>query len=217
MQIINFAEQNSIINQFMSELRNVDIQQDRMRFRRNLERIGEIMSYEISRTLNYEAQDVTTPLGVKTTQLPSDKVVLATILRAGLGFHQGFLSYLDNAENAFISAYRKYSDETHFDIEVEYIASPLLDGKVMILVDPMLATGKSMELCYQALLASKGTPAVTHVAAVIASTQAIEYVKEHFPENTVVWVAAVDDTLNDHGYIVPGLGDAGDLAYGVKE
>lgn len=217
MQIINFAEQNSIINQFMSELRNVDIQQDRMRFRRNLERIGEIMSYEISRTLNYEAQDVTTPLGVKTTQLPSDKVVLATILRAGLGFHQGFLSYLDNAENAFISAYRKYSDETHFDIEVEYIASPLLDGKVMILVDPMLATGKSMELCYQALLASKGTPAVTHVAAVIASTQAIEYVKEHFPENTVVWVVAVDDTLNDHGYIVPGLGDAGDLAYGVKE
>lgn len=217
MQIINFAEQNSIINQFMSELRNVDIQQDRMRFRRNLERIGEIMSYEISRTLNYEAQDVTTPLGVKTTQLPADKVVLATILRAGLGFHQGFLSYLDNAENAFISAYRKYSDETHFDIEVEYIASPSLEGKVMILVDPMLATGKSMELCYRALLASKGTPTVTHVAAVIASTQAIEYVKEHFPENTVVWVAAVDDTLNDHGYIVPGLGDAGDLAYGVKE
>lgn len=217
MQIINFAEHNSIINQFMSELRDVNIQQDRMRFRRNLERIGEIMSYEISRTFNYTKQDVTTPLGVKTVNMPDDKVVLATILRAGLGFHQGFLSYFDNAENAFISAYRKYSDDTHFDIEVEYIASPSLEGKVMILADPMLATGKSMELCYQALVAAKGTPSVTHVAAVIASKQAIEYVKEHFPENTIVWVAAVDDVLNDHGYIVPGLGDAGDLAYGVKE
>ncbi|MBR6758052.1 MAG: uracil phosphoribosyltransferase [Bacteroidaceae bacterium] len=217
MHIINFADHNSIINQYMSELRDVNIQQDRMRFRRNLERIGEIMAYEISRTLNYTQQDVSTPLGIKSINKPSDSVVLATILRAGLGFHQGFLSYLDNAENAFISAYRKYSDDTHFDIEVEYIASPSLEGKVMILADPMLATGKSMELCYQALLASKGTPSVTHVAAVIASTQAIEYVKQHFPENTTVWVAAIDDTLNEHGYIVPGLGDAGDLAYGVKE
>ena len=217
MKIINFAEQNSIINQFMSELRDVNVQQDRMRFRRNLERIGEIMSYEISRTLNYTTQEVTTPLGCKEMSQPSDKVVLATILRAGLGFHQGFLSYLDNAENAFISAYRKYTDETHFDIHVEYIASPSLEGKVMILADPMLATGSSMELCYRALKESKGTPAVTHIAAVIASTQAIEFVKQHFPENTVVWVAAVDDVLNAHGYIVPGLGDAGDLAYGEKE
>ena len=173
MKIINFAEQNSIINQFMSELRDVNVQQDRMRFRRNLERIGEIMSYEISRTLNYTTQEITTPLGCKEMSLPSDKVVLATILRAGLGFHQGFLSYLDNAENAFISAYRKYTDETHFDIHVEYIASPSLEGKVMILADPMLATGSSMELCYRALKESKGTPAVTHIAAVIASTQAI--------------------------------------------
>lgn len=217
MKIINFAEQNSIINQFMSELRDVNIQKDRLRFRRNLERIGEIMAYEISRTLNYTTQEVTTPLGNKTMSLPADPVVLATILRAGLGFHQGFLSYFDNAENAFISAYRKYSDETHFDIHVEYIASPSLDGKVMILADPMLATGSSMELCYRALKEAKGTPAITHIAAVIASTHAIEFVKQHFPENTVVWVAAVDDTLNDHGYIVPGLGDAGDLAYGEKE
>lgn len=217
MKIINFAEQNSIINQFMSELRDVNIQKDRLRFRRNLERIGEIMAYEISRTLNYKTQEVTTPLGNKTMSLPDDPVVLATILRAGLGFHQGFLSYFDSAENAFISAYRKYSDETHFDIHVEYIASPSLEGKVMILADPMLATGSSMELCYRALKEAKGTPAITHVAAVIASTQAIEFVKQHFPENTVVWVAAVDDTLNDHGYIVPGLGDAGDLAYGEKE
>lgn len=216
MKIINFAEQNSIINQFMSELRDVTIQKDRMRFRRNLERIGEIMAYEISRTLNYTRQEVVTPLGIKTMSLSGDPVVLATILRAGLGFHQGFLSYFDNAENAFISAYRQYSDETHFDIHVEYIASPSIEGKVMILADPMLATGSSMELCYRALKENKGTPAVTHIAAVIASTQAIEYVKQHFPENTVIWVAGIDDTLNDHGYIVPGLGDAGDLAYGEK-
>lgn len=216
MQIINFAEHNSIINQFMRELRDVSIQQDRMRFRRNLERIGEIMAYEISRTFNYEEKHITTPLGVKAMNMPADKIVLATILRAGLGFHQGFLSCLDNAENAFISAYRKYSDDTHFNIEVEYIASPSLQDKVMILADPMLATGKSMELCYQALVDAKGTPSVTHVASVIASTQALEYIQQHLPENTMVWVAAVDDTLNEHGYIVPGLGDAGDLAYGEK-
>ncbi|MBE6307645.1 MAG: uracil phosphoribosyltransferase [Bacteroidaceae bacterium] len=216
MKIINFAEQNSIINQFMSELRDKGIQQDRLRFRRNLERIGEIMAYEISRTLNYTTREVATPLGIKAMSLPADPVVLATILRAGLGFHQGFLSYFDQAENAFISAYRQYSNETDFDIHVEYIASPSLQDKVMILADPMLATGKSMELCYKALCDSKGTPAVTHVASVIASTQAIEYIKQHLPENTVLWLAAVDDTLNAHGYIVPGLGDAGDLAYGEK-
>ena len=216
MKIINFSEQNSIINQFMSELRDKNIQQDRMRFRRNLERIGEIMAYEISRTLNYSTQAVTTPLGTKDMNLPADPVVLATILRAGLGFHQGFLSYFDQAENAFISAYRQYSNETDFDIHVEYIASPSLANKVMILADPMLATGKSMELCYNALCNAKGTPAVTHVAAVIASRQAIEYVEQHFPAKTTLWVAAVDDTLNTHGYIIPGLGDAGDLAFGEK-
>lgn len=216
MKIINFAEQNSIVNQFMSELRDKGIQQDRMRFRRNLERIGEIMAYEISRTLNYSTRQITTPLGEKDLNLPADPVVLATILRAGLGFHQGFLSYFDKAENAFISAYRQYTNETDFDIHVEYIASPTLENKVMILADPMLATGNSMELCYNALCASKGTPAVTHVAAVIASRQAIEYVEKHLPANTVIWVADIDDTLNAHGYIVPGLGDAGDLAFGEK-
>lgn len=216
MKIINFAQQNSIVNQFMSELRDKGIQQDRMRFRRNLERIGEIMAYEISRTLNYSTRQITTPLGEKDLNLPADPVVLATILRAGLGFHQGFLSYFDKAENAFISAYRQYTNETDFDIHVEYIASPTLENKVMILADPMLATGKSMELCYNALCASKGTPAVTHVAAVIASRQAIEYVEKHLPANTVIWVADIDDTLNAHGYIVPGLGDAGDLAFGEK-
>ena len=206
MKIVNFAEQDTIVNRFMSELRDVTVQQDRMRFRRNLERIGEIMAYEISKT----------PLGTTTVNLPADKVVLATILRAGIAFHQGFLHYMDNAENAFVSAYRQYSDETHFDIHVEYIASPSIDGKVLVLADPMLATGSSMELCYKALL-SKGNPSHIHLAAAIASRQAISFVKQHFPENTTVWVAAIDDELNAHGYIVPGLGDAGDLAYGTKD
>lgn len=216
MEIINFAEKNTLVNRFMRELRDVNIQQDRIRFRRNLERIGEIMAYEISRTLTYTEQSVETPLGIAKINLPEQPVVLATILRAGLAFHQGFLNYMDNAENAFVSAYRQYSDETHFDIHVEYIASPSIENKVLILADPMLATGSSMELCYKALL-TKGIPAITHIASIIASRQAIEFVKNHFPENTTLWVAAVDDTLNEHGYIVPGLGDAGDLAYGAKE
>lgn len=216
MEIINFAEKNTLVNRFMSELRDVNIQQDRIRFRRNLERIGEIMAYEISHTLTYTEQSVKTPLGITKINLSEQPVVLATILRAGLAFHQGFLNYMDNAENAFVSAYRQYSDETHFDIHVEYIASPSIENKVLILADPMLATGSSMELCYKALL-TKGTPAVTHITSIIASRQAIEFVKNHFPENTTLWVAAVDDTLNEHGYIVPGLGDAGDLAYGTKE
>lgn len=216
MEIINFAEQNTIVNRFMSELRDINIQKDRIRFRRNLERIGEIMAYEISRTLTYTDHSVETPLGIANIKLSEQPVVLATILRAGLAFHQGFLDYMDNAENAFVSAYRKYSDETHFDIHVEYIASPSIEKKVLILSDPMLATGSSMELCYKALL-TKGTPAVTHITSVIASRQAIDFVRQHFPDNTTLWVAAIDETLNEHGYIVPGLGDAGDLAYGAKE
>lgn len=216
MRIVNFAEQDTIVNRFMSELRDVTVQQDRMRFRRNLERIGEIMAYEISKTLAYRSQTVETPLGKATVNLPADKVVLATILRAGIAFHQGFLHYMDNAENAFVSAYRQYRDETHFDIHVEYIASPSIEGKILVLADPMLATGSSMELCYKALL-NKGIPSHIHLAAVIASRQAISFVKQHFPENTTVWVAAIDDELNNHGYIVPGLGDAGDLAYGTKD
>ena len=216
MRIVNFAEQDTIVNRFMSELRDVTVQQDRMRFRRNLERIGEIMAYEISKTLAYRSQTVETPLGKATVNLPADKVVLATILRAGIAFHQGFLHYMDNAENAFVSAYRQYRDETHFDIHVEYIASPSIEGKILVLADPMLATGSSMELCYKALL-NKGIPSHIHLAAVIASRQAISFVKQHFPENTTVWVAAIDDELNEHGYIVPGLGDAGDRAYGTKD
>ncbi len=216
MEIINFAERNSVINRFMAELRDVNIQNDRIRFRRNLERIGEIIAYEISQRLNYTQRKVTTPLGTALVNCPADQVVLATILRAGLPFHQGFLNCLDDAENAFVSAYRKYIDHVNFDIFIEYIASPRIDNKVLVITDPMLATGGSMELSYKALL-TKGTPASIHVASVIASRQAIEYVKRHFPENTTVWVGAIDDTLDDHSYIVPGLGDAGDLAYGTKD
>lgn len=216
MKVINFEETPSLINQYVAELRSVDRQTDRMRFRRNLERIGEIMAYEISKTLTYDKVDVTTPLGVATCRNIADKMVLATIFRAGVPFHQGFLSYFDDAENAFVSAYRKYREKDNFDVFIEYIASPRLDGKTLVIVDPMLATGSSMELSYRALL-TKGNPARLHVASVIASRQAIEYVERTFPADTTLWVATVDDEINAHSYIVPGLGDAGDLAYGVKE
>ncbi len=216
MKVINFEETPSLINQYVAELRSVDRQTDRMRFRRNLERIGEIMAYEISKTLTYDKVDVTTPLGVATCRNIADKVVLATIFRAGVPFHHGFLSYFDDAENAFVSAYRKYREKDNFDVFIEYIASPRLDGKTLVIVDPMLATGSSMELSYRALL-TKGNPARLHVASVIASRQAIEYVERTFPADTTLWLATVDDEINAHSYIVPGLGDAGDLAYGVKE
>ncbi len=211
MEIINFDSTPSIISQYMAELRDITIQTDSMRFRRNLERIGEIMAYEISKTLNYK-----TPLDTANCRTIADKVVLGTIFRAGLPFHQGFLNTLDKAENAFVSAYRKYREKENFDVFIEYIASPRLDGKTLVLVDPMLATGTSMELSYRALL-TKGTPAKIHVASVIASQAAIEYVKKHMPDNTTIWVGAVDPEINSHSYIVPGLGDAGDLAYGTKE
>lgn len=217
MKIINFDKGNSLISQYMSELRDVNIQNDRLRFRRNLERIGQIMAFEISRTLNYKEVDVTTPLGVSKCHRISDPVVLATIFRAGVPFHQGFLEYFDNAENAFVSAYRKYKEKENFDVCIEYLASPNLEDKIVVIADPMLATGASMELSYRALL-TKGTPRHIHVASVIASQRAIDYVSETFPKDrTTIWVGAVDEHINDHSYIVPGLGDAGDLAYGVKE
>lgn len=202
----------------MLELRDVDIQGDPMRFRTNLERIGQIMAYEISKRLDYKDREVQTPLGKCECKEPADRVVLATILRAGLPFHHGFLSYYDLAENAFVSAYRRYREKGDtFDIVVEYMATPSIEGKTLIIVDPMLATGSSMDLAYKALL-QKGTPSRIHVASVIASVQGVEYVKEHFPEDrTTVWCGAIDREINAHSYIVPGLGDAGDLAYGVKE
>lgn len=217
MKIVNFAEYPSIVNQYMTELRDVKVQGDMLRFRRNLERIGEIMAFEISRTLDYRKVEIETPLARMQSDVIDTQIVLATIFRAGVPFHQGFLNYFDHAQNAFVSAYRKYKEKDNFDICIEYLASPRLDGKTLIIADPMLATGASMELSYRALL-TKGTPSHIHVCSVIASRQAIDYVKKTFPEaHTTVWVGAIDDEINAHKYIVPGLGDAGDLAYGVKE
>lgn len=217
MKIVNFDEKPSLVSQYMAELRDVNVQKDMMRFRRNLERIGQIMAYEISKELHYKKEEVITPLATAQCDVIDENIVLATIFRAGVPFHQGFLSYFDKAQNAFVSAYRKYREKENFDIFIEYIASPKLDGKTLILVDPMLATGASMELSYKALL-TKGTPAKIHIASVIASSKAVDYIKSTFPEeNTSVWLGAVDNEINSHSYIVPGLGDAGDLAYGVKE
>lgn len=217
MEIVNFDKEKSLISQYMLELRDVEIQKDRLRFRKNLERIGQIMAFEISKRLEYTETDIDTPLGIAKCNKLSGHVILGTILRAGLPFHEGFLSFFDNAENAFVSAYRKYKEKDHFDIHIEYIASPRIDNKTLILVDPMLATGSSMDLSYEALL-TKGHPDKIHIASVIASQQAIDFIKEHFPaDKTTVWVGAIDDHINEHSYIIPGLGDAGDLAYGEKE
>ena len=217
MEVINFADTPSIVNRYMMELRDVRVQNDPLRFRTNLDRIGQIMAYEISKRLDYKETEIETPLGHCVCREPADKVVLATILRAGLPFHHGFLNYFDRAENAFVSAYRRYKEKGDtFDVLVEYLASPRLDGKTLLLVDPMLATGSSMELAWRALLA-KGTPAKIHVASVIASRQSVEYIKDRFPADTTLWCGDRDAEVNSHSYIVPGLGDAGDLAYGIKE
>ena len=217
MKVVNFAETPSLVSQYMAEMRDVNIQGSMMRFRRNLERVGEIMAYEISKTLHYTTIGVETPLATAQCQVLDEQVVLGTIFRAGVPFHQGFLNFFDRAENAFVSAYRKYHEKDNFDIFIEYIASPRLDGKTLILVDPMLATGGSMELSYKALL-TKGEPAKVHVVSVIASQQAVDYVAKTFPaDKTSIWVGAIDPEINAHSYIVPGLGDAGDLAYGEKE
>lgn len=189
MKIINFNQSNSLFNQFLSEIRDVHIQGDRIRFRRNIERVGEIMAYEISRTLPYHPVSVQTPLATAVENVPSEQPVVATILRAGLPLHQGFINYFDHAENAFVSAYRKYINEDNFDIHIEYIASPRLDGKILILTDPMLATGSSMELAYEALL-TKGEPSHIHIASVIASRQAIEHIKKVFPTEKPPYGAA---------------------------
>ena len=217
MRIVNLGDTNSILNKFVAELRDVDIQKDSLRFRRNVERIGEIMAYEISKEFHYSTKDIQSPLGIAPMNTPDDQIVISTILRAGLPFHQGFLRYLDNAENAFVSAYRKYKDRLNFDIHIEYIASPRLPGKTLIISDPMLATGSSMELAYEALL-TKGVPGHVHVASIISSKQALEYLQKKMPDDkTTIWIAALDNDLDDHSYIVPGLGDAGDLAFGEKE
>lgn len=216
MKTINFAENPSLVSQYLMEMRNVEIQNDPMRFRRNLERIGEIMAYELSKTLNYKNDVVNTPLAPATCPVIDEKIVLATIFRAGIPFHQGFLQYFDRAENAFVSAYRKYKEKENFDVCIEYLASPRLEGKTLVLCDPMLATGASMELSYRALL-TKGTPSKVHIASVIASRKAVNYLESVMPSDATLWVGVIDEEINAHSYIVPGLGDAGDLAYGVKE
>lgn len=216
MKITDFADHDSLVSQYMLELRDRTIQKDPMRFRRNLERMGQIMAYEISRTLGYCTVRVDTPLAAADCRRPAAQPVLATIMRAGIPFHQGFLDYFDGADNAFVSAYRHYTDGDNFEVCIEYLASPSIEGRTLIITDPMLATGTSMELSYRALL-TRGEPAHIHIASVIASRQAIEYVRGVFPgHKTSLWVGAIDPGLNPHKYIVPGLGDAGDLAYGEK-
>ncbi|MBO0330275.1 uracil phosphoribosyltransferase [[Muricauda] lutisoli] len=216
MIIHQFDQANSILNTFISEIRDVEIQKDSMRFRRNIERIGEVLAYELSKSLDYEETEVKTPLGTKKSFLCSDKLVLCSVLRAGLPLHQGILSYFDRAENAFISAYRHHpNNEDAFEVIVKYFAAPALDDKILVLTDPMLATGKTLENVLNALK-SHGTPKQIHIISVIGSKSGVAKVKKVFPKDTHLWIAAVDEHLTSKGYIIPGLGDAGDLSYGVK-
>lgn len=212
--LVNLAERNSIANRFVAELRNTELQKDRLRFRRNLERIGEVLAYEISQTLTYEPVEVETPLGIATPMLPADRLVLGTILRAGLPFHQGMLNFFDHADNAFISAYRRHHKDGSFDIQLEYVSCGDLNDAVLILADPMLATGASVDLALKHLL-RHGTPKTIHIASVIASAAGVEAVQRQYPK-AHLWLGAIDEELTAKAYIVPGLGDAGDLAYGEK-
>ncbi|MCS6980721.1 MAG: uracil phosphoribosyltransferase [Flavobacteriales bacterium] len=211
------SEQASVFSLFLSELRDVHIQKDPFRFRRNLERIGEIFAYEISRELRYIPCEVETPLGIASALKLAEEVVIASVLRAGLPLHHGLLQFFDKAQNGFIAAYRKHHKDNSFEIRLEYVSSPLLTGKTLILCDPMLATGQSMVESYRALSERMGRPEITHVVAVVASEEGYNYARRHMPENTMFWLGALDPELNAKSYIVPGLGDAGDLAYGQKD
>jgi uracil phosphoribosyltransferase len=217
MQVINLSEHNSVLNQYLREIRDVHIQKDSLRFRRNIERIGEVMAIEVSKTLNYEPTDVQTPLGVAHVNTISDNIVLATILRAGLPLYNGMLHVFDHAENAFLSAYRRTNEKGELEIVAEYVAAPSVEGKTLIIADPMLATGLSMEASYESLR-KHGKPCHVHICCTIATPKAIEYLREamHDPDDVTLWCAAIDPVLNDKKYIVPGLGDAGDLCFGTK-
>lgn len=210
------SKQNSIVNHFIAEMRNVTIQQDRMRFRRNLERLGEVAALEISKTFLYQEVEITTPLGIALVPQMQEQPVLATILRAGLPLHQGLLNYFDGADNAFISAYRRHHKDGSFDIHLEYVSSPKLEGRVVVLSDPMMATGQSLVQTFKALIAL-GKPKHLHIVAAIASTEGLHHLQANVPENASIWIGALDEELTAQSYIVPGLGDAGDLAYGTKE
>jgi uracil phosphoribosyltransferase len=216
MKIHSLIENNSIFNRFIAEMRDVQLQKDGMRFRRNLERLGEIFAYEISKTLDYDSVDVQTPLGIASCNLPVDQIVIASILRAGIPLHNGLLNYFDRAQNAFIAAYRKYGKDNKFAIQLEYMAAPDLEGKVLILADPMLATGASALLTYQSLL-QKGTPKHCHFVSAIASKEGVTFLMRQLPKKGVtLWLGAIDEELTIKSFIIPGLGDAGDLAYGDK-
>ncbi|CAA0230234.1 uracil phosphoribosyltransferase [Tenacibaculum maritimum] len=216
MKIHHLGKQNSILNKFIAEIRDVQIQKDSLRFRRNIERIGEIIGYELSKELAFITQEITTPLGIKRINLPNKNIVLCSILRAGLPLHQGLLNYFDEAENAFISAYRDHpKNDAEFEIVVEYFASPSMQDKVLLLADPMLATGQSLVAVHEAIQ-KYGAPKELHIVTVIGSSEGIAFIEKNFPKNTHLWIAAIDDVLNEKGYIVPGLGDAGDLAFGTK-
>lgn len=215
MKVVNLSEQNSLLNQYIKEIRSVAIQGDSMRFRRNIERIGEVMAMEVSRVMDYAAEDVQTPLGIAQVPVIQDKVVLATVLRAGLPLHQGFLNMFDHAENAFLSAYRRVNEQGELEIVSEYLASPALDGKTLLIVDPMLATGMSMDAAYRTLL-THGQPKRVHLCCTIGTPDAIALLQREMPDDVTLWCAAIDPKLNEKKYIVPGLGDAGDLCFGEK-
>ncbi|MBO6026306.1 MAG: uracil phosphoribosyltransferase [Bacteroidales bacterium] len=217
IEVKNLENQNSLFNHLMAEIRDVEIQQDRMRFRRNLERIGEIMAYEISKTLDYEEKEVVTPLGMKEVKVLAEQPVLATILRAGLPFHQGMLNMFDKADNAFIAAYRKYDKDDDSEIRVEYFSSPDLEGRVLVLCDPLLATGESLVKTIDGLLGDDAHPKHIHIVVAVASSDGLEHVKLKMSRQPVtIWVGSIDDELTARAYVVPGLGDAGDLAFGEK-
>ena len=218
MRVINFSDACSVIGQYLSELRDVRVQADRLRFRHNLARIGELMAYEMSKELTFTSKQIQTPLGTASVQTPDDHLVVATVFRAGLPLHEGFLRIFDRADNAFVSAYRYYKDKEcrTVDVHIEYIAAPDLTGSTFLLVDPMLATGESMELAWRAFL-TKGTPRRLMMACVIASQQGVDHLKSIFPTDEVsLYCATIDPSLDARSYIVPGLGDAGDLAFGDK-
>lgn len=216
MQIHNLSENNSVLNHFLGQIRNIDVHRDSMRFRRNIERIGEIMAYELSKELEYKNIEIETPLGIKQTTTINDKLVLCSILRAGLTLHQGFLNYYDDAENGFISAFRHHpNNDDYFEIKVEYQAVADINNKNLLLLDPMLATGQSIVAVFNQLM-ERGSPKEIHIAVVIATPEGIAHLEEHLPENCHLWIASLDDGLDAKNYIVPGLGDAGDLAYGIK-
>lgn len=216
MIVHDFTDENSILNQFISELRDVSIQKDRMRFRKNIERIGEVLSYEMSKTLSYKNKTIQTPFGKKDINLIKNSIVLCSVLRAGLPLQQGVLNYFDNADNAFISAYRCHkNNEDAFDVIVKYFASPSLANQTLVLTDPMLATGKTLENVLK-VLKDHGIPKQIHIVSVIGSKSGVDYVNTIFPEDTHLWIATIDKDLNSKGYIIPGLGDAGDLAFGEK-